>query len=248
MKLEILNEQVNKNEILEKLESVFDFQDEYIDSNIQEIATRLSKEFGVEVDDFSDQVWLNSYIIFRKDDIDIFKISFDKYVKSFDEDEEPNECFKDTLLQLHATVSEQITIMINYEASGEILGDNKFTEKICEFLNNKVSLNNIGWLGFTERYNKDFPPELEALNRPRIMIYIKNNNDLTIEDFDLNGAIKFFNDIFKVNNIVFPDTITFLIEIENNNFNINLFVDNDIIKSLKKVKAFNKVHLGLLVK
>ena len=59
MKLEILNEQVNKNEILEKLESVFDFQDEYIDSNIQEIATRLSKESGVEVDDFSDQVWLN---------------------------------------------------------------------------------------------------------------------------------------------------------------------------------------------
>lgn len=248
MKLEILNEQVSKSEILEKLESLIDFQDEYIDSYIQEIATRLSKESGVEVDDFSDQVWMNSYIIFRKDDIDIFKISFDKYVKSFNEDEEPNEDFKDTILLLQKTMPEQITIMINYEASGEILGDNKFTEKNCEFLNNKVSLNNIGWLGFTERYNKDFPPELEALNRPRIMIYIKNNNDLTIEDFDLNGAIKFFNDIFKVNNIVFPDTITFLIEIENNNFNINLFVDNDIIKSLKKVKAFNKVHLGLLVK
>ena len=248
MKLEILNEQVNKNEILEKLESVFDFQDEYIDSYIQEIATRLSKESGVKVDDFSDQVWMNSYIIFRKGDSDIFKMSFDKYVKSFDEDDEPNEDFKDTLLQLHDTMSEQITIIINYVASDEIPVGNNCDEKLCKFLNNKVSLNKIGWLGFTERYNKDFPPELEALYRPRIMIYIKNNDDLTIEDFDLNGALEFFNDIFKVNNIVFPDTITFLIEIENNNFNINLFVDNEIIKSLKKVKAFNKIYLGLLVK
>ena len=119
MKLEILNEQVSKSEILEKLDSLIDFQDEYIDSYIQEIATRLSKESGVEVDDFSDQVWMNSYIIFRKDDIDIFKISFDKYVKSFNEDEEPNEDFKDTILLLQKTMPEQITIMINYEASGE---------------------------------------------------------------------------------------------------------------------------------
>ena len=113
MKLEILNEQVSKSEILEKLDSLIDFQDEYIDSYIQEIATRLSKESGVKVDEFSDQVWMNSYIIFRKGDLDIFKISFDKYVKSF-EDEEPNENFKDTLLQLQDMVPEQFILIIKY--------------------------------------------------------------------------------------------------------------------------------------
>ncbi len=113
MSLIILNDTKSKIEIMEQLSDLIEFQDEYIDSYIQEIAARLSKESGVKVDEFSDQVWMNSYIIFRKGDLDIFKISFDKYVKSF-EDEEPNENFKDTLLQLQDLVPEQFTLIIEY--------------------------------------------------------------------------------------------------------------------------------------
>ena len=113
MSLIILNETKSKIEIMEQLSNLIEFQDEYIDSYIQEIADRLSKESGVKVDEFSDQVWMNSYIIFRKGDLDIFKISFDKYVKSF-EDEEPNENFKDTLLQLQDMVPEQFILIIKY--------------------------------------------------------------------------------------------------------------------------------------
>ena len=112
MEFVIVNE-IKSKEILEQLENVIEFQDEYIDSYIQEIAAKLSKESGTKVDEFSDQVWMNSYIIFKKGDLDIFKSSFDKYVKSF-EDEEPTENFKDTLSQLQELLPEQFIMVIEY--------------------------------------------------------------------------------------------------------------------------------------
>ena len=116
MSLIVLNEIKNKDEILEQLIELYEFQDEYIDSYTQEIATKISKETNIEIDAFSDQVWLNSYIIFKKGDLDIFKISFDNYVKSF-EDEEPIESFKDTITQLNELLSttKQITVLIEYQ-------------------------------------------------------------------------------------------------------------------------------------
>lgn len=253
MEIHIKRYQVNKKQILEDLSSDL-FQDSYIDSNLKEISENIFKIKNIKVDDFSDIIFQNTYIVFiDSNSNEIKRLSFDDIISIVELDEDDIE---EAVNEIGILLPDNFELNIIFSANDGIFEKQfvrKEDEKLCSFLNNKVRYKDINWIGFTESYNKDFPPSEEIPNKPRIMLYIELSSldkTITLDDNDFNPkeAIEFFNVLFEKYNILIPIDSLYLIQIENNFFNIYLFMDNEIIKKLKKLKLLNSINLGFLFK
>ena len=253
MEIPIKKYRVKKKQILEDLSSD-SFQDSYIDSNLKEISENIFKIKNHKVDDFSDIVFQNTYIVFiGLDGNEIKRLNFDDIMSIVELDEDDIE---EAVNEISINLPEQIELEIVFSADDSVFekpSNPEEDENLCSFLNNKVRYKDINWIGFTESYNKDFPPSEEIPNKPRVMLYIELNNldrIIVLDDNDFNSkeAVEFFNVVLKKYDILIPHDSLYLIQRRNNFFNIHLFMDNEIIKKLKKLKLLNISNLGFLLK
>lgn len=253
MEIPIKRYQVNKKQILEDLSSDL-FQDSYIDSNLKEISENIFKIKNIKADDFSDIIFQNTYIVFiDSNNNEIKRLSFEDIMSIVELDEDDIE---EAVNKIGILLPDNFELNIIFSADDGIFEKQlvqKEDEKLCSFLNNKVRYKDINWIGFTESYNKDFPPSEEIPNKPRIMLYIELNNldrNIILDDgdFNLEKIVEFFNILFEKYDILIPNDSLYLIQIKNNFFNIHLFIDNEIIKKLKKLKLLNIINLGFLLK
>ena len=240
----IFTSKYDKIEILKLLRDD-DFKDIFVDSYIKEIAIKLSEKNGSKIDPFSDDVFLNTYINFKKlNGIELVSLSFQD-VADLNELEELE--FNEKIQSFEALLEDSIILEIVIH----ILKSNKKIIEIieeCEFINNKITYADIKWIGFTEDYNKDFPPANEIRNRPRLQLYIDLDKLVRPEDINIKKLITFFNILLKKYYIVFPDNLEYFISENEYHINIDLFLENNIIEKLKKLKLLNKIYLSDVVK
>ena len=240
----IFTSKYDKIEIL-KLFRDGDFKDTFVDSYIKKISIKLSKKIGSKIDPFSDDVFLNTYINFKNlNGIELVSLSFQD-VADLNELEELE--FNEKIQSFESVLEDSIVLEIVVHISEN---SKKLTESIekCEFINNKITYADIKWIGFTEDYNKDFPPANEIRNRPRLQLYIDLDKLVRPEDIDIKKLITFFNILLKKYYILFPDNLEYFISENQYHMNIDLFLENDIIEKLKKLKLLNKIYLSDVVK
>ena len=115
MKFIVAEVNVDKDETLELFETVWDFQDEYIDSYLDQIVKKINKELGIDLDGFSDNIWLNSFIVFKSNEEELFRTSFDNFVKYMNDDEEVTPEFEEVLKKLKETLPEEFIIEIIFD-------------------------------------------------------------------------------------------------------------------------------------
>lgn len=115
MKFIVAEVNVDKDETLELFETVWDFQDEYIDSYLDQIVKKINKELGIDLDGFSDTLWLNSFIVFKSNEEELFRTSFDNFVKYMNDDEEVTPEFEEVLKKLKETLPEEFIIEIIFD-------------------------------------------------------------------------------------------------------------------------------------
>ena len=115
MKFIVAEVNVDKDETLELFETVWDFQDEYIDSYLDQIVKKINKELGIDLDGFSDNIWLNSFIIFKSNEEELFRTSFDNFVKYMNDDEDVTPEFEEVLKKLKETLPEEFIIEIIFD-------------------------------------------------------------------------------------------------------------------------------------
>ena len=106
---------VDKDETLELFETVWDFQDEYIDSYLDQIVKKINKELGIDLDGFSDNIWLNSFIVFKSNEEELFRTSFDNFVKYMNDIEDVTPEFEEILKKLKETLPEEFIIEIIFD-------------------------------------------------------------------------------------------------------------------------------------
>lgn len=115
MKFIVAEVNVDKDETLELFETVWDFQDEYIDSYLDQIVKKINKELDIDLDGFSDTIWLNSFIVFKSIEEELFRTSFDNFVKYMNDDEEVTPEFEEVLKKLKETLPEEFIIEIIFD-------------------------------------------------------------------------------------------------------------------------------------
>lgn len=115
MKFIVAEVNVDKDETLELFETVWDFQDEYIDSYLDQIVKKINKELGIDLDGFSDTLWLNSFIVFKSNEEELFRTSFDNFVKYMNDDEDVTPEFEEVLKKLKETLPEEFIIEIIFD-------------------------------------------------------------------------------------------------------------------------------------
>lgn len=115
MKFIVAEVNVDKDETLELFETVWDFQDEYIDSYLDQIVKKINKELGIDLDGFSDNIWLNSFIVFKSNEEELFRTSFDNFVKYMNDIEDVTPEFEEILKKLKETLPEEFIIEIIFD-------------------------------------------------------------------------------------------------------------------------------------
>ena len=222
--------QIKKSESKEVMEGLLngDFQDEFVDSTVQNIERLMTKKFNVKLEEFSDLIYTNCYVGFYPFDKEqyldlgselpkndsageLYRLSFDTICNwasigcelDFDEETNLEEIEDENFIKILQTLKnmEEIlpdTFEIRVLVDDEAIVSGKVGEIEKKELSGEIPLNKIGFLLFDEEYNNLFPTTDILLRQPRIMNYLKSENPLELSIFRKSDQIEFIK-IFWIN-------------------------------------------------
>ena len=214
---------IKKSESKEIMEGLLngDFQDTFVDSNVQDIERLMTKKFNIKIEEFSDLIYTNCYVGFypfdKEQHLDLgselpkndptgelYRLSFDTicnwasigYELDFDEETNLEEIEDENFIKIFQTLKNMEEILpdifeIRVLVDDEAIVSGKVGEIEKKELSGNLPLNKIGFLLFDEEYNNLFPTTNIPLRQPRIMNYLKSENSLELAIFRKSDQIEF---------------------------------------------------------
>lgn len=214
---------IKRSESKEVMEGLLngDFQDTFVDSNVQDIERLMTKKFNIKIEEFSDLIYTNCYVGFypfdKEQHLDLgselpkndptgelYRLSFDTicnwasigYELDFDEETNLEEIEDENFIKIFQTLKNMEEILpdifeIRVLVDDEAIVSGKVGEIEKKELSGNLPLNKIGFLLFDEEYNNLFPTTNIPLRQPRIMNYLKSENSLELAIFRKSDQIEF---------------------------------------------------------
>ena len=214
---------IKRSESKEVMEGLLngDFQDTFVDSNVQDIERLMTKKFNIKIEEFSDLIYTNCYVGFypfdKEQHLDLgselpkndptgelYRLSFDTicnwasigYELDFDEETNLEEIEDENFIKIFQTLKNMEEILpdifeIRVLVDDEAIVSGKVGEIEKKELSGNLPLNKIGFLLFDEEYNNLFPTTNIPLRQPRVMNYLKSENSLELAIFRKSDQIEF---------------------------------------------------------
>lgn len=198
-----------------------DFQDQFVDSTVQDIERMITEKFNVKLEKFSDLIYMNCYVgfyPFNKEEYldlgsslpkndstgELYRLSFDTICHwasfdselTFNKEEYLDEVEDEKFIKIWQTLKNMEEILpdvfeIRVLVDDESIISDKINKIEKKELSEEIPLNKIGFLLFDAEYNNLFPTSNILLRRPRIMNYLKSENPSELLIFGKSDQIEF---------------------------------------------------------